>query len=231
MGPARAFANEVAAHMSFTNEKEEGSDKPSLWNGGAEDTGSDRLQVTAYIEKGNLRVTWRPYVDSWHAEDWRLAERLAIRGARESSGHETGFYKANPEITVAANRGAKIIAGEITRRLLPGYIEAMSAADEEQARHDGALTDLAAMVEKVRAAMPGVTLTDDRHGEQDSESETLSLHANFPDGSIGADLTVTPGTVTLALHGYFMPEEMFSVVLPALAGAITDLQAADSPED
>jgi len=223
MGPALAFAEEVAGYM------EEG------WTGGTEDSGRDRLQVMAYVENGDLRVTWRPCLDAYKWDtgaSYPAAERLTIRGTRESSGHETGFYKANPEITAAAKRGPKAIASEITRRLLPGYIEAMQKADKEQARHEQALTDLAATVEKVRAAMPGVNLRDDRHAEG-GESHTLGLYVNLSacDGSMGADLTVTPGSVTVALHGYLMPEEMFSVVLPALAGAITDLQAADSPED
>lgn len=219
MAPARTFAEEVASYMG------EG------WAGGAEDTGSDRLQVTAYIEKGALRVQWRPYVDAYN---WRegaaypAAERLSIRGYREHTPHETGFYRNNPHITVAAKRGAKAIAGDITRRLLPGYTTAMNAADEEQARHEEALGDLAVTVEKVRAAMSGVNLTEQLH-EEDSESKTLRLYVNLlPDHTnLFGDLCVHPGSVTVDLKAHTMPEEAFAIVLRALADAV----AALTPED
>lgn len=231
---AAAFAREVAANMPFTNEKEEGEEKPSLWTGGAEDNGRDGwLQAEAFITKGRLRVEWVPVTDSVSYHDgekdrkFHVPERLTMRGVRERVGNfETGFYRDNPKITAATKRGAKAIAGEITRRLLPGYTEAMVKADEEQARHDGARGDLAATVETVRAAMPEVNLTDGAAWmEKDSdEHKELRLYHRLKCGdSISADLRVSPGSVTVELKAYTMAEANFESFLGALSRAIGEL--------
>lgn len=218
--PALAFAVEVAGFM-----------EPG-WAGGVEYGGLDELRVKAFVQKGNLRVGWTPFTINYDFHTLKTTynpvQRLRIEGLREHEKHDTGFYDYdnNPSITMAANRGAKAIAGEITRRVLPGYIAAMEKADAEMARHHKAVAEADATVEKARKAMAPVVLREYTLSDNNEcETRKVDFYENVAsNASVHGDLTCSPGRVSLELHAYSLDEAAMQVLLKAVGKAVSKLK-------
>jgi hypothetical protein len=218
-----AFAAEIASYMG------EG------WTGGAEDNLAcrDRLCPVAFVRNGPLRVKWQPV--SWQFGQpwkgipgkWVNLPRLALRGTRERWPQRTN--KENPTINVAATRPAKQIAGEITRRLLPGYLAALEDADQEDARHTASLTGVAgtvAMVQKV--GVPLRVRPKEYGGSNEGETVELRFYTSIGEGdSLSGDITCTAGTVTLKMTAYTISPKTAKVVLSALAKAAEKFSPAE----
>jgi hypothetical protein len=56
------------------------------------------------------------------------AGKLSLRGVLPRRGTATYYRRPNPVINVAIRRGPEVIAAEISRRLLPGYRDALAEA-------------------------------------------------------------------------------------------------------
>jgi hypothetical protein len=124
-------------------------------------TAPDALRV---VISGSLRIGPRgEYIRTWPARD-------------------------NPEISVAVARGPEVIAKEITRRVLPGYMQALALArvkrDEDvtyEENQTAVLQRLAAIVWPVRSDVEKITASNGRdrfhfhHGEVCANPASASL--------------------------------------------------------
>ncbi|WP_353707278.1 hypothetical protein ABRQ22_14850 [Cellulosimicrobium sp. ES-005] len=82
----------------------------------------------------------------WLTLAWNNADRLEVQGLypKPEEPHARGWSKRYDEerkdsITVRRDRDPAAIAREITRRLLPGYLEMLGEAVEANAKHDAAV--------------------------------------------------------------------------------------------
>lgn len=116
----KAIAGQVATELG-----DEWAASAGVWGGGdAYLVGPDdmRIHVRAggYQHPGKFRISGS-LPDGWHEHAPRSYETDA---------------PSNPDIGVATTKTAKQIAGDITRRLLPGYREYLDATRARKARSD-----------------------------------------------------------------------------------------------
>jgi len=140
---------------------------------------------------------------------WDGKGRLTVSGRYP---HAPDFYRRNddrPEITVAVTRTPAAIAGEITRRLLPGYETRLAAVRTflTDAAEDAATRER--VTARLCATLPGATNT-----------RGTGLSLPLPGSAYGSGAVLHGGDVTLELHG--LPEELAVAVLAAVAAFVAD---------
>jgi len=151
------------------------------------------------------------------SEPWNAKGRLTISGCYPHSVHGWPREVTQCEITVNPARGAATIGKEITRRLLPGYLDGLRIVAETITARNGAATarrDTAARL----AVVLGVQLP--------AESER--------DTSIRLQIHVGPvfGHVEVGYCGDSAHVELHSVPVDAavaLLRALTDKVGSDTP--
>lgn len=98
---------------------------------------------------------------------WRDSSRLVIDGNYPREAHDVTYPRLEQvEITVSRDRGPAVIAREITRRLLPKYLEELTRARAAIARNDDYNARTLATAEKIAAEIPGATVSQDKNGTQ-----------------------------------------------------------------
>jgi hypothetical protein len=110
-----------------------------------------------------------------------------------------GYNSQPPSINVAASRGAKAIAGDIARRLLPEYREIFWKALERKATTDAYIELTRATAERLAAA--GVEL----RGEYKDQLHLYRSHGAYMDGNVGGD------SVTMNFRG-LTPDQAEAII-------------------
>jgi len=203
-GAQEAFARAVADHLG------EG------WSGGVEGYWNS---LKVYVTKGDLRIQWQPVGFAPKGAD-KLAERLNL----------SAF--GGPSITVSSKRTAKAVASEITRRLLPGYLADLQAADEEKARHKQAVADvvkIVALVEKHGAAFKPFV----RGYNQDHTGETVDVDLSAFDlggATLHGEAQCRAGGAYLKIEVGKLDAAGLKIMLGALAKAAAKLAPAEGDE-
>lgn len=87
------------------------------------------------------------------SDSYSKRNRLTISGSFNGLHKFKRYNEPRHEITVAADKAPARIAGDITRRLLPGYREGLQLALERKAKSDAADAARAAMVAELRAIL------------------------------------------------------------------------------
>jgi hypothetical protein len=141
------------------------------------------------------------------------AGRVIISGVlpyRPGSYIEPGSHK---EITVAAERGAAVIAREINRRLMPEYIEALSKIRARNAGEDAAFASQSALAVKVRSifGLAEPELNDWQLEQVKRNGHSIGLH-EFGYGSVRPNYDGTDAKLEVTL-----PADQLLQVLELLA--------------
>jgi hypothetical protein len=150
------------------------------------------------------------YTTGWPGN---LTRRVIISG---SLPYRPGQYiepGSRTEITVAAERGAAVIAREITRRLMPGYIDALAKVRARNATEDAAWESQAALAAKVRGIF-GLYEPDMQDWQMEQVKRngiTVSLH-RFGYGSVRPNHDGTSAKLEVTL-----PADQLVQVLDLLA--------------
>lgn len=224
MEPCRKFAEEVASNMG------------DGWEGGCEHDGrghysNESLSPVAFVAKGELRVEWHPlntHHRDYNKDFYAPVERLSIQGYRDRWPNR--LYSTNPTITVAATHTAKRVAGEITRRLLPGYVETMTKAAAEDGRHLTAVEGAALTAARVRKALGGMGVSDGRDANDDSETVNVSFWTEVSRGeplqglTVHGDVKCYAGGASLELKASMLDERAIKILLQAITDATNKLR-------
>ncbi|MHB8994519.1 MAG: hypothetical protein ACYC63_04640 [Armatimonadota bacterium] len=223
LAPYREFAVEVAKHMG------------DGWTG---DAGSknhhhdDRLNPVAFVSKGELLVQWSPVNTMYGGRDGRRhdAPRLTIRGQR--SDWPDRLWSENPVITVAATQTAKRVAGEITRRLLPGYIATMRKADTENIRHHQAVTGAASLAAVVTQGLQELGVREpSATRDRTSEALEVSFYKSLTAGpTVRGTVRCTRTGANLELNVGTMDERTTKLMLKAIVAAAAKFSPVVSPQ-
>jgi hypothetical protein len=142
--------------------------------------------------------------------------RVEIRGAFPDSDYPFEPGERPRPLTVAAGRSPVAVAGEITRRLLPGYAQVLASVQARIARQAADHTSRIRVARRLAAILPGATVRDDgRH--------VVTVHWSVPARSIGS------GEIELRRAGALARLEADSLpiaTIERLAEALADLAAA-----
>ncbi|WP_280335041.1 hypothetical protein [Nocardia wallacei] len=124
--------------------------------------------------------------------------RLFLRGIHgDLATHRTGD-RPGGEITVAATRAPADIAGEITRRLLPGYTTGLRLCRARDHDHRAALARRSATVDHLRRILPSVWSVGEDRVEPGHTGDPVSgtVHVLLYGGDARISLRVTASHVT-----------------------------------
>lgn len=92
--------------------------------------------------------------------EWNTPDRITASGVYPASPHGRPYGTPHHKITVRADRGPKVLAAEISRRLLPDYTASFRKVAEYQAAEDAYSRELAQVVTAVLERLPGSRLID-----------------------------------------------------------------------
>ncbi len=146
----------------------------------------------------------------------RLApKRLTVRGVHPHRPEQGQRHSG--QITIAWGRGARAIAAEITRRLLPGYLPALAESQARQAQLHASDERRKNVTTVILTLLPGTTVT-----EFDSST---TLYLRLPGDSSGKAQIDLAGT-TLSLDLANLPVRTAWRILSIL----TDIQPASQSE-
>lgn len=142
------------------------------------------------------------------SEPWGSHGRLTISGCYPHSPHGWPREVKHREITVNPARGAVTIGKEITRRLLPGYLDSLQVvADTIGARNTAAAARREAATRL--AAILGVDLPSESDRDTDIR---LPVHL----GPVFGDVQTSYGGDSVRLELYSVPIDAADAVLRAL---------------
>lgn len=149
-------------------------------------------------------------------EPWNAARRVEVTGVYPKSDY---WCRTRPSITAAMSRGPVAVAGDIRRRLEPGYLEVLAqtnAYNEQAARDAHGRERTAAAIE---ALFPGQT---HRVSHRQTERSTTVAIGNF---GLGGDVKMSGAGAETWFEGFRVPAEAGLEMLAAYA-AWRDRQAA-----
>jgi len=132
--------------------------------------------------------------------DWRKPERTNVTSDLPSGSYKvmaSDDYKAgNVDISVATDRGAAVIAREITRRVLPVYTPILAKAQAAINRDNDAEANRAALVKRIGEEY-GLSFGTDR----DRGRSTASDWRTHPNLTVSLELTGDGNRGELTLRG------------------------------
>jgi hypothetical protein len=199
--PASEFATEVAGHLG------EG------WTGaGVDNKNHTEFYPLCVLTCGDMEISW-----VWETKRWVWGESL--RWERPKGWQISGKYATktrgnhlqdNPQIIVGSGRPAKQVAGEIRRRLLPGYTAALKMAQAADAEHAAAVALVNGIAERVQAALQYTERQEPLSPSQPGESVQVRVSLPgevcgevecrpFGGGSVRLDLRCVPPAVAVRL--------------------------------
>jgi hypothetical protein len=152
---------------------------------------------------------------------WNRHDRIAIQGSypRDTAVHSRAAVRV--EITVARERGPAVIAREITRRLLPTYLEALAAVAASLAAEDAAKQARRAVATRLGAILS--VEPDSHHADPDRDRVHVRVGDAFGHVAIG----YSAADVRIELHA--VPVAAAKAMLNALVA--TERQDARAASD
>lgn len=91
------------------------------------------------------------------------------------------------EITVAVNRGAKVIAREIAGRLLPHYLDVLQKANEKLQKDADYEAKIKANIRRIATALEFSTVAEYDHRGELNRSLTLKTHGHYHTVKVNSD--------------------------------------------
>ncbi len=139
--------------------------------------------------------------------------RVTVHGTYPQRTSQVAYHLPSHDITVAISRGAAVIAREIQRRLLPGYLTDLTTAVQALRQRDDAAQAREKVAAELVAAVPGL-----RRGVDSDSRVTLSCYGN------AATHGTVNGTVAISGHGDTVSVDLTGpadLLLPAFIAALT----------
>lgn len=140
--------------------------------------------------------------------EWNKKDRLTISGNYPYAPNGGGDYtryadkERKPRITVAKARGAEIIAREITRRVLPVYLEILAGALDSKAQHEAAQNKQRETAQRICDALgkPNPFKAKPESYSRAYHNIHLDTDRDLDGFSYGSVEVQEGGSVTLTLH-------------------------------
>ncbi|WP_439377848.1 hypothetical protein [Amycolatopsis lexingtonensis] len=170
-------------------------------------TGADRVDMLGKVREiaGHLGEGWEARPGIWgNGEDAYLngpdGEELHVRTGRAAStrgrveiygsiGDFKRYDEPRHEITVSPDKAAARVAGDITRRLLPGYREGLVLARKRKAEHEQAEADREHTITTLLGILPGAQRLPHK-------PDTVQFgRGKYGEGAIGGEARVVHGDV------------------------------------
>ncbi len=142
---------------------------------------------------------------------WHNPLRVSVHGGYPAGTAQVAYHLPSHSITVAVSRGAQAVAGDIARRLLPGYLADLARAQEALRARADATQAREKVAAGLLAAVPGL-----RRGVASDTRVTLVHYGHGGGASGSVEISGSGDEVSISLSG---PAR---VLLPVFTAALVN---------